>query len=468
MRHSSSVPPSFASRAPALLVLSALCLLYLGTRRPLASPTSGVSAPPPELASAASSAGLVPSVLGGQHVLVSAPPLTVPTARGVALLLHGCSNSAETWRDGPIEREFVARLHARGIAVAALSSASAQEGAGASQCWDAEGYGGTNADLQSAAAVVCALRASLPPALPLALVGASSGGAFAALLASRMPPGTFSALLTYIMPLHPLLMAAAGLQAADDNGALAADATPLLACADGALASPAAAARSGGATARSAAALPAVLFVHMRRDAQTAAIVAAQRSALAARCIGEAAGGGAAPCVAERAVLPTALCADALAAWMPGRLTAQAGRAIVAALLRANVLSEAAALAAEPGEPASVSAACAASLPRLAVAMQPRLPLVRAILSAAVAELVVVAPGGKTRSGDGHLLRADDVLFDVAAPAAAPAPAAESAELADARRTVVRWLQELLNAAFAQHEMTAAYADDAASFILAQ
>ena len=119
---------------------------------------------------------------------------------------------------------------------------------------------------------------------------------------------------------------------------------------------------------------------------------------------------------------------------MPGRLTPAASKALTAALLRAGVLGEDAAATAAAGEP------------RFAVVEQPRARSVRALLDK-FAQTLRGTP------------------LDVGAPQAEVA-GADAPPLDDARASLVRWTLQLLNEAYAEHEMTDAYASDVADFLL--
>ena len=129
---------------------------------------------------------------------------------------------------------------------------------------------------------------------------------------------------------------------------------------------------------------------------------------------------------------PSSLRSTDFSSRMPGRLTPAASKALTAALLRAGVLGEDAAATAAAGEP------------RFAVVEQPRARSVRALLDR-FAQTLRGSP------------------LDVAAPEVA---GADAPPLDDARASLVRWTLQLLNEAYAEHEMTDAYASDVADFLL--
>jgi hypothetical protein len=397
MRASLSSEQSPSRRVALTLAVLAAAFLLLYGRSARPPSLAGASAP----AFAPAPATWSPSLIGGVPVLVSRP--SVPRT-GTVLLFHGCQNSAASWVDGPLDAALAAALSARGLMLVAPTAA---HGSG---CWDASAG---SADMAAGAALACALRS----ATPLFALGASSGGAFATFLAAALPR-TFAALACYIMPLHPAWAVVAG----DD----AEPPPPPLACDAGGAAVPA----PLDAPALPPPPPPPLIFVHMPRDARMAAIIAAQRAALAAGCASP-------PCVAERRVLPTSLRATDFAARMPGRVTAAASKALTAVLLRAGVLGEDAA-----------AAAAGEREPRYAVLEQPRAPKVRSLLL----DFVQTLRGG---GGGGPL--------DVGAPEAA---GADAPRLDDARASLVRWTQQILNAAFAEHEMTDAFANDVADFLL--
>ena len=136
---------------------------------------------------------------------------------GAALLLHGCSNSGEVWATGAEEQVLVRELHERGLFLVAPTARDARalfggSDAHATGCWDTQDAGEDNADLVMCAAVARWLmerhrelatqggRAGAP--FRLYAVGASSGGAFATLLAGYLQ---LNGLAVYIMDMHKQL-----------------------------------------------------------------------------------------------------------------------------------------------------------------------------------------------------------------------------------------------------------------------
>lgn len=136
---------------------------------------------PVPAASDAARAQLAPFTVAGVPVLVTRN-VSLASAAGIVVLLHGCTHDARVWLRGPLERRFVAELVARRLFAVALSAESnrAPEATG---CWDIGGAVGRNADLRDTVNVALALLArggaARQQALPLHLVGASSGAYFA-------------------------------------------------------------------------------------------------------------------------------------------------------------------------------------------------------------------------------------------------------------------------------------------------
>ena len=114
--------------------------------------------------------------------------------KGVFLLFHGCKNSAETWVTGPEEQRTLAALHAEGYWTLAISSAAAEaalraSGPGSGGCWDtAHMNGRVNTDVRRALSAVTWAVDAFPAskALPWFVLGVSSGGAFASGVASQL------------------------------------------------------------------------------------------------------------------------------------------------------------------------------------------------------------------------------------------------------------------------------------------
>lgn len=175
----------------------------------------------------------------------------LPAMRGIVLLFHGCSHTAEIWATGAEEQPLLSQLtHERLFAVSISAESTKQPNN--HNCWDgfSEGYDG-NADVRNAVAVVAEIArkwdemaaaelqqaqvpawemeqtatsttaaaagsvqgrsssttpsSSLPLQLPLPpiyAIGASSGGLFVQLLPLHI---RMSSILVYIMGPHPLL-----------------------------------------------------------------------------------------------------------------------------------------------------------------------------------------------------------------------------------------------------------------------
>ena len=122
--------------------------------------------------------------------------------KGVVILLHGCTHDGSDWFTLPEERRIVRLLLASGYS--ALAFTSVDRGSG---CWDSR-WSADNVDVQR---VIAALQAFIHAHYTdgshpqLFIMGASSGGTFASVLARTIPttaqciivsPGSDKALLT--------------------------------------------------------------------------------------------------------------------------------------------------------------------------------------------------------------------------------------------------------------------------------
>jgi hypothetical protein len=112
---------------------------------------------------------LAPALIHDIPVLVT-PGVPLSSATGLVLLFHGCSHTASVWRDGPLERAFMAQLVSRGLYAVALTS-----GLGALStlsytlaleetepawdgCWDTRNIPRDNLDIMRAITVAVALQ----------------------------------------------------------------------------------------------------------------------------------------------------------------------------------------------------------------------------------------------------------------------------------------------------------------------
>ena len=122
--------------------------------------------------------------------------------KGLAILLHGCSHDGSDWFTLPEERRIVRLLLASGYSAVAFTSVDRDSG-----CWDNH-WSTNNVDVQRViAALQSFITAHYPDGIhpPLFIMGASSGGTFASILARTVPttaqciivsPGSDKALLT--------------------------------------------------------------------------------------------------------------------------------------------------------------------------------------------------------------------------------------------------------------------------------
>jgi hypothetical protein len=276
---------SSAAAAAALLLLAYLALAPHASTPLTYKITHGAEVAAAGDAGAALGGSDVPlaprhETLAGAECVWQLPPGGAAAARGVLLLAHGCSHSAlDFWPPSPgcpgclnlpEEVHIVRRALARGYAVVAISSAD-RDG---SRCWaplarGADGAPGPGPDVIQ---VRAALGALLPreglAAAPLFALGASSGGAFVLALAAFV---RLSGVGCQIMALPPDLL----LQLAES----ARSAPPAVPGGARRLSAPAADAAGTGAPGG----YPPALFVHMPRDARTAAAVASDVAALRGR-----------------------------------------------------------------------------------------------------------------------------------------------------------------------------------------
>ena len=151
--------------------------------------------------------------------------------------------------------------------------------------------------------------------------------------------------------------------------------------------------------------------------------------------------------------MPALLAAADFAALMPARLTYAASLALTAALEDAGVLAPARKAAVGGIASSAAAAAGGAAAERRLVATQPRSTLVRERVAAFVASL----------QSDGNAGPLDWVPPPSTQPGSQSPPSDEDAS---ARESLVRWTLEILNERWAEHEMTDAFADDVASFLL--
>lgn len=396
---------------------------------------------------------LLPSKIGNIDVLhnIAAGGSRRSAGPTVAVVFHGCNNDAATWRDGPIERELLAAIMRARFRVVAISSnfaeaASAGDENASHRCWDTSTLPERNADVRRVMSVIAAMR-KLYPGLRFIGVGASSGGAFVSLLAAHRPD-LFDAIAVYISPLHPAFISTI-------DGTIRGD---------------------SAAPAR----LPAVLAVHMgERDQATAMVLREQRQQLllaASRSPCAAArtsGAGPEACVGLLTAVPRDISAAAVAALLPSRISPDAATELVKRLEAAGVV------VASSG---SVHADSSGSFDRsFRVATQPRLRSTKQLVVDFCASL---QPAASFAVGSAKLARCepgicypDDVLLDIVPTSAAPstigsvqsktrgAMPVAAPGVAEAQAKLAHWLLELLNEAYAEHEMTAQHAQEVANWL---
>lgn len=142
-----------------------------------------------------------------REVVWEPPPLK---AAGIVFLFHGCQHSAgDFWEAGPgcpnclglpEERAIVASAHENSYVAVAISSWDRLH----SRCWRLQ-------DVQPSLVVVDTMRKRLGlDRTPAFALGASSGGGFTGMLASRAPSGTFTAVSSQIMPVSDHFFAGGG------------------------------------------------------------------------------------------------------------------------------------------------------------------------------------------------------------------------------------------------------------------
>jgi dienelactone hydrolase len=130
------------------------------------------------------------AIARGQLADVDAVWVVPPAPTRLLLLLHGCTWRAEAWVALGEHRAFTAAAVARGWAVLALTSLDQRPRTpphlGTGGCWRTLGPVGDNVDVVRVAAAVAAFVAQTPSVrdLPLSAVGASSGGQFVTVLAA--------------------------------------------------------------------------------------------------------------------------------------------------------------------------------------------------------------------------------------------------------------------------------------------
>lgn len=137
----------------------------------------------------------------GKHEVIWEPPSSGPL-RGIVFLFHGCNHGAsDFWPPQPgcsdclglpEERAIVREAHARGLVTIAISSWDRSH----SKCWQP-------VDVSGCLWVIETMRSRLQlEDAPSFLLGASSGGGFTGMLASRSSDGTLTAISSQIMPLN--------------------------------------------------------------------------------------------------------------------------------------------------------------------------------------------------------------------------------------------------------------------------
>lgn len=379
-----------------------------------------------------------------------------------AILFHGCSNEAATWKNGPLERGFVAAFQQAKVSIVALSSSAAEAAAAgdenaAHRCWDSDTQPDRNRDVQRALAVAGALqKRQRGVRRRLVGIGASSGGSFVSLLAAYRPD-IFDAIAVYISPLNSLFMLAVDVAIRDASPKV----TP---------------------------SLPAVLAVHMpERDPATALMLQEQRQQLllaASRrpCpAASAPGKGPEACIGVMTALPHALSGASILAMLPRRITIAAAAELMRRLQAAGVIAPSAGTVNSDASPA-----VADHDQQFDVVSQPRLGTTRQLVQQFCNELQPAAAAehaaalARCRPG---MCYPDDTLLELI-PASAAVPATANRKAADQARSrhgagahasgelhraqteLARWLLELLNEAYAEHEMTAQHAGDVAQWLV--
>jgi hypothetical protein len=369
---------------------------------------------------------LVPVTLGGFEDVWTAPPSSLPlsAARGVALLLHGCQHSGESWAtSGGGARAVVDALVDQRLLPVALTSGDARDALRASNgafsnlvgrgCWEIHDEAGepNNDDAAMVEKVVEDLSrhwlaardvdgGSAGGRPPFVFVGVSSGGAFAPSLALRLPA---ESLAVYIMSVPPSV-----LDALTEVGTV--DRFPDF-----------------------------VVFVHMPSDSMTAIRVHADANALRTRGVRH---------VIERVVLPGCVGAQNFTAhFQRGFLSAAAAGVLAGALRSVGALS---------------GAGGCAELGR-----NPRGEVVSSVLGEFAADPRLVwspplDPPATTAPVGGFDWVAESSRGD---EKAAGAHSRAQALKAGALRVLGRGLREVLAEAEAGHEMTAAHAKEVAKFL---
>lgn len=446
------------------LAFAALFVVALVLRRVPFGDDAGPKVGPPQTSIAAAVESMQRPVHAGDPSSLSSQllfhPITTPTgvrfflARppakpivGLVALFHGCSHDASIWWSGPEERQVVGELLSAGFALAAWSS-NAQD---SHACWEPFLHE-KNLDLSRAlellrpgGAIATAVEqvSALPP---LVLLGASSGGGFASMLAAALPKGAVG-LVSYIAPLHDSLMST--LQQQEQQ--------------------------RGDVQLSSNSRLNTIILVHMPRDDFSASKIEEQLESLKSA----AAAASGRSVLKEFRVLPRALCQGTLHRALPSRITARASAALFGAINASGALRDV--FDRHTRYPDEVCASLRMNSRSSVVVDALRLafdgnlfpprvieravPLAAAVDVATLKSLCeratfpVNSPASLT---GGYLCAASDVLFDEAGGRGTQGRHPDDVtDLAALRKVVF----EVLNDLFAEHEMTAEWAPEVASLL---
>ena len=148
---------------------------------------------------------LSPYTVAGIPVLLSRN-VSLSSAAGIVVLLHGCNHDMSVWRLAPLERRVVATLVAEGLFAVAISAAS---NANANSfdtpgCWDAKTPIARNADVRNVVRVLVALLEHASRgrrvAPPVYAIGTSSGGYMAHTVACTLTMRAIVAVVSSMTP----------------------------------------------------------------------------------------------------------------------------------------------------------------------------------------------------------------------------------------------------------------------------
>ena len=139
-------------------------------------------------------------------VVVAWPSPAGPAPKGIVVALHGCAHAALSFVTFPEHRSVVRKLVTSGLVVVAVSSTEADQFGGG--CWDGLPFADGNEDIPHVVGLLTDFfklnKDSRLEALPMYILGASSGGTFATLLASHLPSSvltkTVAGVAVYISP----------------------------------------------------------------------------------------------------------------------------------------------------------------------------------------------------------------------------------------------------------------------------